>query len=561
MSQPIHPAIAPSTPGPFSTARPWRIVVAGCLLVLAYYPALHGGILWDDDRHVTQPALRSAEGLVRIWTEIGATQQYYPLLHSAFWLEHRIWGDATVGYHLVNLLQHGLAAVLFALVLQRLLIPGAWLAAALFALHPVHVESVGWISEQKNTLSLVFFLGATLLYLRFDDERKTGFYLAALGMFGLGLLTKTTTATLPGLLLVVAWWRRGCLSWRRDFLPMLPWIVLGGAAGLSTAWLEQSLIGAEGEAFELTWRQRLLVASRAVWFYLSKLIWPANLTFIYPRWMIDPANAFQWFPFVALAGVLVAAFQLRRSSRAPLAIVLLFIGGLFPALGFFNVYPFQYSFVADHFQYAASLPVIAGAAAGLHRICPLFRPRRVLAPILLGASVVLTWQQCRMYRDLRTLYATTIARNPACWMAHNNLGKELMVEKPRLPEAIAHFNRALALRPNYPEALNNLGLALTQAGRPRDAIPYLERSLQLKPGVYQAHNNLGIALASSGRAEDALAAFAAAATLNPRLPNIHENWAKALLLLNRRAEAEQRFAHAAELVARPSPPISPPKRP
>jgi len=173
----------------------------------AYFPALNGGLIWDDAAHITPPELRSVLGLWRTWFELGATQQYYPVLHSAFWFEHRLWGDATVGYHLLNVLFHGTAACLVAVILRRLAVPGAWLAAAIFALHPVHVESVAWMSEQKNTLSAVFYLSAALVYLHFDQKRRPALYGLGLGLFALGLMTKSVIATLPAALLVILWRR------------------------------------------------------------------------------------------------------------------------------------------------------------------------------------------------------------------------------------------------------------------------------------------------------------------------------------------------------------------
>src|SRR5207249_11793569 len=176
------------------------------------WPSIRGGMLWDDDAHITRPALQSVRGLWRIWFDIGATQQYYPLLHSAFWLEHHFWGDSPTGYRLLNVVLHATASCLFALVLSQLSIRGAWLGAFLFALHPVGVESVAWISEQKNTLSTVFYLSALLAYLHFDEKRERFHYYTALGLFLLGLLTKSVTATLPAALLVIFWWRRRYLS-------------------------------------------------------------------------------------------------------------------------------------------------------------------------------------------------------------------------------------------------------------------------------------------------------------------------------------------------------------
>src|SRR6185312_9465318 len=227
-------------------------------------------------------------GLGQIWTRPGATQQYYPVVHSAFWLEHRLWGDATLGYHLLNVLLHVTAACLLAAVLRKLAVPGAWLAAFLFALHPVAVESAAWISEQKNTLSTVFYLLAALAYLRFDARRTAGAYALGLLCFLLALFTKSVTATLPAALLLVLWWKRGRLEGRRDVRPLLPWLAAGLAAGAFTAWVERHFVGAQGPAYVLDLPQRCALSGRIIWFYLGKLAWPARLTFIYPHWTIDP---------------------------------------------------------------------------------------------------------------------------------------------------------------------------------------------------------------------------------------------------------------------------------
>ena len=346
-------------------------VLIVCCTFLAYLPALSGGLLWDDAAHVTRPELRSLHGLWRIWSDLGATQQYYPLLHSAFWVEYKLWGDATLGYHLLNLLLHAAAAILVMLIMRRLGLPGAWLAALIFALHPVCVESVAWIAEQKNTLSTVFYLSAALLYLHFDQTRRRSQYFLALALFVMALLSKTVTDTLPAALLVVFWWRRGRIGWKRDVLPLLPWFALGAAAGIFTAWVERTLVGAEGPDFALTLVERFLVAGRAIWFYVGKLVWPANLMFFYPRWRVDSTEWWQYlFPLAALAA-LAGLCLLARKRRGPLAGALIFAGTLFPALGFFNVYPFVYSYVADHFQYVASLGIIVPVASWLAGITPL----------------------------------------------------------------------------------------------------------------------------------------------------------------------------------------------
>ena len=544
-------------PATSRAATGWAGIVLFTVTFAAYFPAFRGGFIWDDDAHVTQPSLRTLHGLWRIWFEPGATQQYYPLLHTTFWVEHRIWGDSPLGYHLANIALHAGVACLFAAVLRRLAVPGAFLAALIFAVNPVHVESVAWITEQKNTLSAVFYLSAALVFLAWRElsvresgqPRSTlGYYLLATFFFILALLTKTVTATLPAVLLVIAWWRSGRLSWRDDIRPLVPWFVLGAAAGLFTAWAERKLIGAEGAAFDLTLIQRVLLAGRVVWFYLEKLLWPTNLVFVYPRWSIEPARVAHWIPVIAAVAFTYLLWHRRKKSRAPLVVWLLFVGTLFPVLGFLNIYPFIHSFVADHFQYLASLSVLAFAAAGLTRFTSACRrPGKILLALLVATLGALTWMQSGTYRDNITLFRTTIARNPECWMALNNLGKELLAQKSTRPEAVALFERALELRPVYAEAQNNLGLALAQIGRPGDAIPHLKEALRLKPQWFPIHNNLGIAFASNGQPQEALAAFKRAAAINPSSANIQENWGKALLLLHRDAEAAEHFTLATQL--------------
>ena len=539
-------AVAPLAPAPAPVGSPrWRCALIFAVTLLAYFPALSAGFIWDDQPgHVTRPELRTVDGLVRIWTEPGATQQYYPLLHSTFWLEHRLWGDAPFGYHLVNVLLHATAACLFAALLLRLAVPGAWLAALLFALHPVGVESVAWISEQKNTLSLVLYLCAALAYWRFDTDRRPARYALATALFGAALLTKTVTATLPAALLVVCWWHRGRLAWRRDVLPLLPWFAGSLAAAYVTASFERTLIGAQGADFTLSVLERVLLAGRVVWFYFGKLLWPADLVFIYPRWTVSAAAGWQWFfPLAALALLGALAWHARR-GRAPLAGALLFIGSLFPALGFINVYPFLVSVDADHFQYLPTLAVFALAAAALTRLpSPGLRFTVPVLALVLGA---LTFQQSRSYRDLFALYETTIDRNPAAWMAHNNLGSAL-VESGRADEAIAHFEHAIALHPNYPEGLNNLGDALNQLGRFTEALPHFEAALRLNPRYAEAQNNLGVALMATNRPDEGMARFAEAIRLKPAYAVAHRNLGLATARGGRTVEAIPHFVRAVEL--------------
>ena len=506
---------APSS-ADWSGGTPWPV---WCLILLTvflvYLPALNGGLLLDDDSHITKPELQSIGGLYRIWFEVGATYQYYPLLHSAFWFEHKLWDDSVLGYHVVTLLWHMTSVVLLYLILTRLKIPGALLAAAIFALHPVMVESVAWMSEQKNTLSAVFCLSAMLAYLKFDESRQRSYYFTALWLFVLGLLTKTAiTATLPATLLVIFWWQRGDLSWKRDVRPLVPFFVLGAMGGLVTAWVERKLIGAEGVDFELTLLERGLVAGRVIWFYLSKLVWPANLVFMYPRWDINPREWWQWLFPIATLGAFVGLWAMRRRWRGPLAAWLLFVGTLVPVLGFLNVYPFIFSFVADHFQYLASLGIIvlvsAGIATGLERASlPIRRAGVALCILLVGTLAVLTLKQSRMYADVVTFYRATLELNPDSWAAHNNLGTILSAQGQQ-QEAIEHYRAAIRVRPDYFTAHTNLGTALAATGQLPEAFDHLHKAIELQPESVAAHRNLGNALTNAGRQAEAIDEYQAA---------------------------------------------------
>jgi tetratricopeptide (TPR) repeat protein len=516
----------------------------------AYFPALTGDFLWDDAGHVTNPALQSWSGLMRIWFEPGTTQQYYPLLHTAFWLEHGIWGDVSIGYHLINVLWHATSACLLVVILRRLAVPGALLAGLIFALHPVCVESVAWISEQKNTLSTVFYLAALLAWLRFEEERRPASYAIATLWFVAALLTKTVTATLPGALLVVIWWRRGRLSWRSDVLPLLPWFFLGVVGGLGTAWFERAQIGATGAEFTLGALERGLLAGRVVWFYFGKLLWPAGLTFFYPRWTIDATVFWQWlFPVAALV-LLGGLFWLRHRSRAPLTAALLFGGALFPVLGFVNVYPFVFSYVADHFQYLAALGMIAFlTAAAMRGFERLAWSRARGTAMAIGVLLILgglTWRQCGMYRDVFVLYETTLARNPTSWAAQLNLGTSLD-EGGETEKSLPHLQRALQLKPDHPETLNSLGNVLNKLGRSDEALPLLELAVQIQPRFDKAHNTLGVSLMALGRSEHSIAEFRRAVELNPKLVLARVNLGWAFANGNRVSEAIAQFEQAGRL--------------
>jgi len=538
--------------------RDWFFcLILAVVTLLAYQPAWHGGLLWDDDFNVATPQLRSLDGLRRIWFVPRTTLQYYPLLYSSSWLQERFWSDSPTGYHLVNLLLHIGCVVLVLKILRFLRIPGAELATIVFALHPVNVETVAWITERKNTLSGVFALAATLSYLKFDENRSRrekdgpqgrGYrsYALALGLFLLGLLSKTAIVTLPLAWLVILWWKRATISWRRDVVPLIPFFFLSAAAGLLTRWVEYGNIAYRARDLDFSFLERCLIAGRAFWFQLGKVLWPSNLMFIYPRWEINGRVWWQYlFPLAVLA-LLGILWSLRRWSRAPLAGVLIYIFLLWPTLGFLNQYAFIYTFVTDHWQYLACLGIIVPCASGIVLLAErLKRWRAWLEPgvtlVIGGVLFVVTSHQSRMYTDIETLYRATIARNPACWMAYANLG-DILYQANRIPEAMDLFNQALRIKPAV--AHYSLGNALIEKGRTSEAMEEYRQALRIDPDYAEAHNNLGNVFFLTGRTSEAIDEFEEALRINPDYAQVHNNLGHALVQTGRASEAIDHYEQA-----------------
>jgi len=533
--------------------RKTLILWAGLIVLitlLAYIPAMRGGYVWDDETYVTQnPTLRTLDGLRRIWLEPGAVPQYYPLVHTTFWVEYNLWQLHPFGYHLVNVLLHAFNAIFLLCILRYLRVPGALLAALFFALHPVHVESVAWITERKNVLSGLFYLSSFLAYLRFYNLAADSiphstsssvvqpisgqgsylwrYYALSLFLFICALLSKTVTCSLPAAILLVLWWKRNRVHWR-DILFLIPFFVLGVAFGLTTVWLEKYHVGAQGEEWVLSFLDRLIVAGRALWFYAGKLVWPNKLTFIYPRWQIDSGVWWQYLFPLAVAGTICALWLLKnRLGKGALVGVLFFSGTLMPALGFFNVYPMQFSFVADHFQYLASIGLIALAVAGIATLLGHLgqRQRSIGVSASLGVLFlfgILVWQQGKIYRDIETLWRDTIAKNPNAWLAHNNLGFAFY-RQGKLDEAILHFSEALRIKPSYEKAHNNLAVALDDQGRLAEAIAHYRKALLIKPDYAEAHNGLGVALFRLGKLDEATMHFSEALRIKPDYAEAYNN--------------------------------------
>jgi Flp pilus assembly protein TadD len=532
-------------------SKQWLFAAAIILLtLLAYQPVWHAGFVWDDASWTTDISslLRDFSGLRTIWCKLTALQQYYPLTATTFWLDYHLWGFWPLPYHVENVLLHAFAALLFWRLLRRLEVPGGWLAGAIFALHPVMVESAGWVTERKNVLSLVLYLGALLAYGRVtsfwkedEDSLPRGrAYLLALALALGALLAKTTALSLPAVILLICWWERGRIRWRADVQPTLPFFALAISLSLVTAWIEKNHVGAQGPEWAISFPQRCLIAGRVVWFYIGKLLWPVNLCFIYPRWQLNAGSVSQWLYPITAVGTLFALWLTRRKiGRGPATAAFFFVGTLFPVLGFVSGYFMLYSFVCDHWTYLPSLGLIALGAALVARTADRLRAPAVLygfAAVILPALMILTWRQCQIYTDMETLWRDTLAKNPDCWMAHNNLSM-VLINEGRLEEAIRHGEQSLQSNPKNVNAHRNLGVALTRAGRVQDAIGHYEQAVRAEPNDARTQNDLSIVLIREGRLEEAIRHGEQAVQLKPDDPDIYKNLAGALMLAGRFQDA------------------------
>lgn len=537
--------------------REWFAAALLVILPLGLYiPVYNGAFLWDDDSYLERnPLIRQPDGLETIWFEPRASPQYYPLVFTSFWIEYRLWGLDTTGYHVVNVVLHAISAVLLWRILVLLKLPGAWLAAAVFAVHPVNVETVAWVTERKNTLSCALALAAAFVYLRMrrataeGEPFHRGAYLASLALFLGALLSKSVTASLPAVLLVIAWWQNGKVT-RRDLLATLPMFALAIPLGLHTAWLERVHVGATGSAWESTPVEKVLVAGRVVWFYAAKLLVPIDQSFIYQRWRIDSDQAWQYL-FPAAAVALVAGFWAlrKRIGRGPLAASLIFGGVLLPVSGFFNVYPMQYSYVADHFAYHAGIALLALCACGFVRLCRRFELERLqtlTATSAVGVLGFLAFTRCMVFADPETLWRDALAKNPDSAMVHTNLG-DLLQRQGRLNEAYGHFDRAVTLAPDRSLPALKLGILLYRVGRRDEAVAHLRKAVQLSPASARALTSLGAILTDHGDPREALAYLKKAVALDPKTGAMHYNLGRAYWRLGRRDEAQRSFDRAQQL--------------
>ncbi len=530
----------------------WRSIGLGALLVLltmvAYGAALRAGFIWDDDQHLTaNRCIIGPSGLRGIWTTSSAV--YYPLVLTSFWIQHAIWGLNPFFYHLVNVLMHAINAILLWRVLLRLGLPAAWFGAALWALHPVQVESVAWVTELKNVQSCFFYLLAILFFLKWRAvagrvEKAVLDYALVIFFAALAILSKASTVMLPVVLALCWWWKERRWRWRNTIW-LLPFFIMSAAASAWTVWEQRFHSRAQGEEWSQSGLERLAIAGKTVWFYVGKLLWPHPLVFVYPRWQLDLSKALSWGPLVAAVLVWVVLWFGRNETRLRSGFFAFsyFLVSLFPVMGFFNVYFFRYSFVGDHFQYLASMGIVALLAAGLSRLP---KPMQQLPVLLLSILLVLTWQQTKVYHDQETLWRDTLAKNPAAWMAHNNLAT-LLAEQGKIPEAIQHYKEAIRLKPDHAQAYYDLGNVLAHQGRVAEAIEDYRQAIRFKPDHAQAYDMLGNAMVSQGKVSEAIQYYQRAIELRPDDAEAYNNLGGALVLQGKLPEAIQYYQRAIQL--------------
>ena len=551
------------------------------MVVVAFGPAFQGGFIWDDDDYITRnPLLSASDGLWRIWLTTDSPSQYFPLVYTAFRIEHSIWGLDPLGYHAVNIFLHAANAILIWLLLARLRVPGAWLAAAIWAVHPVQVESVAWIVERKNVLSTLFYVLSLLSWNAFLErpERARRHYALAIVTCALALFAKTTACTLPAAMLVMAWWKRHSID-RKRILQVVPFVVISTLMGLVTMWWEKVHQGTSGQMFAFTPIERLLIMSRAIWFYLEKLVLPRNLAFSYPKWDIQPTDLLQYLPVAALIATAVVLWLRRNSARGTIAAGLFFALTLAPMLGIISLWTFRYTYVADHYQYLACLGPIAWFAAATTRIrSEVWRVSLVV--VLLGTLGTVSFLYTRVFRSEETIWLDVLAKDPRSFMACNNLGV-VYYQRGAREEAVKLFTRAIEINPADSEAHLNLGVdlysrnqvaeaireyelalkylpryarahrelcaALERVGRLDEAIEHGETAVELAPENAAARLNLGLALAAAGRPDDSIVQFRSATRLEPGMAEAHFNLATVLMQRENVDEAIQEYGQALQI--------------
>jgi protein O-mannosyl-transferase len=548
MARPPAPPPRPPALSALAEQRCWWLAGALALVgLIAYLPMLRNGFVWDDDTFLTQnPLIKAPDGLARFWFSTQPSD-YWPVTSTTLWVEWRLWGMHAVGYHATNLILHVVEGMMLWSILRRLKVPGAYLAALLFVVHPVNVESVAWIAQRKNLMAMLFYLLSIQCFLRTDlvspvaipGTRK--WYWLSLLAFTLAMLSKGSVAPLPVVFLGIVAWRRRVTP--RDGVRLAPFFVVAAALIGVNVWFQTH--GWTGIIRHADALQRLLGAGGTVWFYLSKALLPVGLVFVYPQWDISAANLLWWLPLLGAVGFTLLLWRLSQTpaGRACLFAWLYFLVMLLPVMGFTDVYFMRYSLVADHYQHLAIIGVLALAAAGWAQWSAEPRLKIAIATVVVAILAGLTWRQCGMYLNTPTLYRVTLERNPDCWMVYNNQG--LLEAAAGQPEqARRDFDRALQLNPHFAEANVNVGNSELAQGRPQEAIARYQQALQDRPDYADGYYSIGKALQSLGRNAEAITAYERALHFRADYPDAENNLGVALADLGQFSDAVAHYQRA-----------------
>ncbi len=534
-----------------------RDAYAGAFLVLIvaifYFPATRAGFVWDDLIITSLHSISSWEGILQIWldpvsayfqTDV-AENHYWPVVYTTFWVEHKLWGFSPVGYHVVNVLLHIANTALLWRLLVRLSVPGAWFAAAVFAVHPVHTEPAVWVMGRKDLLSALFYLAAVSMWFRHLESPRRRLYAAVFLFFAAAMLSKSIAITLPVALLIILWWKRGRVA-REDVIRVLPFFLLAFVVGGADFWFYKSQgLG----SFDYSMVERALLAARSLWFYVGKLIWPVGLAGVYPLWEVRVSDPLGWLCVAATAATLAGLWMLRRRiGRGPLAYFLFFGVTLSPTLGFIDYHHMTYSFVADRYQYLAGIGIIVLFAAGATRLARELPPAagRVVKGIALMTLVVLgllTWNQAGVYKDELTFFNHVILHNPRARGAHYNIGLEFY-RQGRVAEAEKYFRRAVEINPRDTKSLYNLGEILRAQGKYEESLGTYLSVIGIKPESSGAFFGMGNALFELGRYSEALSSMRQSLVLGidpSMVPASHHVMGQALLKMGQNEEAEIQF--------------------
>ena len=524
-----------------------------------FSPAWAGGWVWDDTAEIllNGPIRSSWHAIGGMWTApTGA--DYFPLKETVQWIEWHLWGDAPVGYHLVSISLHLLSALLFWRLLRRMGVPFAWTAALFFAVHPMVVESVAWIAELKNTLSLPLLLASALAYVAFDEcrERPDGAwkaeYALSLFFFVASILAKSSGVMFPFVVLIYGWVRHGRIT-KGAISSAAPFAAMSGAVGAATVWFQEhraiaGVVAPAGGPVE-----RLAIAGHALVFYLVKAILPWPIAPVYPGWKVGSsflADAWPWLAILAIASVLWSCRA--RWGRGAILASGWFVLNLVPVLGFIRMSFARLSPVSDHFAYISLLGVVGGLAGGLGGLAQLWA--RKGARLALGSAVVLVlgvfaWESHELsanYRDDRTFWEFASRQNPKAWAPRNNLGL-IDLAAGRLPDAAGQFEEVLRSGEKQAEVYNNLGVTYTRLGRYDEAAAQFVEALRLQPGYPVAEANLGNVLAQTRQYDQAIVHYRRSLELKPDVADVHTRLGMALLLTDSPNEAAAEFTDAIRL--------------